>query len=92
MRTEVFRDLSDCHSGLTTPRDAHNVITHVITQLPYVLAAAACAALGYVALALSGSVLLGLAVVGIALVLFTAVMKATTTPVTSSSAAEAGAR
>ncbi len=58
-----------------------NVITHVITQLPYVLAAAACAALGYVALALSGSVLLGLAVVGIALVLFTAVMKATTTPV-----------
>ena len=67
-----------------------NVITHVITQLPYVLAAAACATLGYVALAITGSVLLGLAVVGVALVLFAVVMKATTTPVAAEEPADAG--
>ncbi len=39
-----------------------NVITHVTTQLPYMLTAVAASALGYVMVALTGSVLLGLAV------------------------------
>uniref|UniRef100_UPI002B2714D2 Na+/H+ antiporter NhaC family protein n=1 Tax=Nocardioides sp. TaxID=35761 RepID=UPI002B2714D2 len=39
-----------------------NVITHVTTQLPYVLIAVVSAALGYVAVALIGSVALGAAV------------------------------
>lgn len=37
-----------------------NVITHVTTQLPYVLVAVTCATAGYVLLALSGSTALGL--------------------------------
>ena len=39
-----------------------NVITHVTTQLPYMLTAVAASALGYVMVAFTGSVLLGLAV------------------------------
>lgn len=50
------------------------MITHVTTQLPYVLISVVAATLGYVTVALTGSVLLGFAVtlaVG-ALVLLTA--------------------
>lgn len=58
-----------------------NVITHVVTQLPYVASATVCATLGYVALALTGNTLLGLAVVILALAAFVVVMRAVTTPV-----------
>lgn len=45
-----------------------NVITHVLTQLPYACLAAGCALIGYVALALVGSTLVGLVVTLVALV------------------------
>ncbi len=45
-----------------------NVITHVVTQLPYALVGAAAALAGYVALALSGSSVIGLVVVVVVLV------------------------
>ncbi|QYJ03268.1 Na+/H+ antiporter NhaC family protein [Nocardioides panacisoli] len=46
-----------------------NVITHVTTQLPYALAGAAAATIGYVVLAATGSGLLGLAGTVVALAL-----------------------
>ncbi|MCT1607523.1 Na+/H+ antiporter NhaC family protein [Nesterenkonia massiliensis] len=60
-----------------------NVITHVVTQLPYVASAAVCATLGYVALALTSSVVIGLVVVAAGLAAFVVIMKATTTPIES---------
>ncbi|GAA1824540.1 Na+/H+ antiporter NhaC family protein [Nesterenkonia flava] len=66
-----------------------NVITHVLTQLPYVVAAAVCSTLGYVALALSQSVVLGLVVVGVGLVAFVAITRAISAPVAAEQ--EAGA-
>ncbi|WP_221585313.1 Na+/H+ antiporter NhaC family protein [Microbacterium sp. G2-8] len=57
-----------------------NVVTHVITQLPYVASAALCALLGYVALALTGSTLIGLVVVAFALLAFVAIMRALVRP------------
>lgn len=66
-----------------------NVITHVVTQLPYVLSASVCATLAYVALALSGSVVLGLVVLGVGLAIFVVLMKALTTPVGAEEPAEA---
>lgn len=60
-----------------------NVITHVVTQLPYVASAAVCATLGYVALALTSSVVIGLVVVTAGLAAFVVIMKATTTPIES---------
>lgn len=66
-----------------------NVITHVVTQLPYVASAAVCAAVGYVALAVTGSTLIGLAGVAMALAAFVVVMRAVTTPVTNAGKAAA---
>jgi len=60
-----------------------NVITHVVTQLPYVLSATACAALGYLALALTGSTLIGLAVVVAALAVFVIVARSVAAPMSS---------
>lgn len=45
-----------------------DVITHVSTQLPYALVVAACSAVGYVVVALTGSTWIGLAVTVIGLV------------------------
>ncbi|MBP2437669.1 Na+/H+ antiporter NhaC family protein [Microbacterium amylolyticum] len=59
---------------------ASNVITHVITQLPYVGVAATSALLGYVALALTGSTAIGLAVVAGGLAAFVFLARAVTKP------------
>ncbi|WP_309080470.1 Na+/H+ antiporter NhaC family protein [Zhihengliuella sp.] len=69
-----------------------NVITHVVTQLPYVLSSVACATLGYVALAITGSTAVGLAVVALALVAFVLIMRSVTRPLAKAEApAEAAA-
>ncbi len=52
-----------------------NVITHVITQLPYALAGAAATLLGYVVLALTGSGVIGLVAVVVTLVAMALVAK-----------------
>ncbi|WP_306769976.1 Na+/H+ antiporter NhaC family protein [Microbacterium karelineae] len=64
-----------------------SVITHVITQLPYVGSAAICALLGYVALALTGSVVVGLLVLALALAAFVVVMRVVTRPLAAEPAA-----
>lgn len=68
-------------SILSATGSACNVITHVVTQLPYVAAAAAAATLGYVVLALTASVSLGWVAVSAALAVFVVVIRLTVTPV-----------
>ena len=58
-----------------------NVITHVLTQLPYFAVAAGCALLGYVAVALGAGTLVGLLVTLAGLAVFTVVARLATRPV-----------
>jgi Na+/H+ antiporter NhaC len=60
-----------------------NVITHVVTQLPYAGVAAVAALLGYVAVALGAGTLVGLLVVLAALAAFVVAARLWTTPVTA---------
>lgn len=57
-----------------------HVVTHVVTQLPYVASAAACALAGYAALAVTGSTLLGLGALAIALAAFVVIARAVAKP------------
>jgi Na+/H+ antiporter NhaC len=58
-----------------------NVITHVLTQLPYAAAAAVAALAGYVAVALGAGTALGLLVTVAVLAVFAVVVRMTTRPV-----------
>jgi tetracycline resistance efflux pump len=68
-------------SILSSTGAGSNHIDHVITQLPYALTGAAIAAVGFLALGLTGSTLIGLAVTIILLVLFAVFGKRTETTV-----------
>ncbi|WP_284141221.1 Na+/H+ antiporter NhaC family protein [Virgibacillus sp. LDC-1] len=74
----VFGDhcspISDTTILSSTGSSCHH-IDHVTTQLPYALVAAGIAGFGYLALGLSGSVLLGLAMVFVGLAIFFALCK-----------------
>ena len=74
---------------LSSTGSACNVITHVVTQLPYVTSAAGTAVLGYVTLALTGSITLGWVAVAAALAAFVIVIRLTVTPVAAQKPAEA---
>ncbi|MCA5891902.1 Na+/H+ antiporter NhaC family protein [Isoptericola sp. NEAU-Y5] len=65
-----------------------NVITHVLTQLPYAAVAAGCALLGYVAVALGAGTLVGLLVTLAGLAVFAVVVRASTTQVAAVQAPE----
>jgi Na+/H+ antiporter NhaC len=65
-----------------------NVITHVLTQLPYAVVASVCALLGYVALALGASTLVGLLVTLAALAVAVVVMRMTSAPVGAATSPE----
>ncbi|GAA3701994.1 Na+/H+ antiporter NhaC family protein [Zhihengliuella alba] len=68
-----------------------NVITHVLTQLPYVLSSVACATLGYVALAITSSTAVGLVVVAVALVAFVLIVRSVSKPLPETQAEAAPA-
>ncbi|MGC0272208.1 Na+/H+ antiporter NhaC family protein [Pseudactinotalea sp. Z1739] len=57
-----------------------NVITHVVTQVPYAIAAGVAALAGYAVLALTGSVLAGLAATFAAIAAFVLIGRARSTP------------
>ncbi len=66
---------------LSSTGSGSSVATHVVTQLPYAVCAAVCAGLGYVALALTGSVAAGLAVTVVGLAAFVVLAKTLLRPV-----------
>ncbi len=69
-----------------------NVITHVVTQIPYAVAAAACALVGYIALALTGSTLVGLIVTLACLVGTVVALRSVARPLDESAASTEEAR
>ena len=65
---------------LSSTGSGANVITHVVTQLPYAIAAGVAALAGYAVLALTGSVPAGLAATFAAIAVFVLIGRARSTP------------